>query len=266
MQEHEMSKTIYYQDELTDEFSGFEPKNYFIPEDYKYIHKNIFYRLTTFIVYRLIMTPIAYLHSVFSLHQKIVNRKVLRPYRHKGYFIYANHTQQLGGGYTPNLVCFPKRVYIVVNPDNLAVKGLKTILEMSGAIPLPSTLGGMPSFLHALEKRNVQGHVICIYPEAHIWPYCNWIRNFKSTSFRYPAQLGSPVFSFTDCYKKRRHGKKPRIVTYVDGPFFADPKLSLRDQAQSLRDQVYEAMCKRAKEERTYSIINYVKKDEVKHD
>lgn len=258
-----MSKTIYYQDELNDEFSGYSPKNFFIPEDYKYIHKNLFYRFFAFIVYRIIMTPVAYLHSRFSLHQKFVNRKVLRPYRHSGYFIYGNHTQQLGGGYTPNLLCFPKTVYIVVNPDNLAVKGLKTILEMSGAMPLPSTLGGMPAFLHALEKRNVQRHVICIYPEAHIWPYCTWIRPFKATAFRYPGQFGSPCFSFTDCYKKRRFGKRPRIVTYVDGPFFPDPKLNARDQAQALRDQVYGAMVARAEKESTYCVINYVKRTEA---
>jgi len=263
MQENEMSKTIYYSDELNDEFSGFEPKNFFIPDDYKYIHKNVFYRLQSWIVYRLVMTPIAFFHSRFSLHQIFVNRKILKPYRKQGYFIYGNHTQQLGGAYTPNLLCFPKRVYIIVNPDNLAVKGLKTILQMSGALPLPSSLGGMKNFMYAIEKRNVQGHVICIYPEAHIWPFCTKIRPFKATSFRYPGKLGCPVFAFTDCYKKRKVGKTPRIVTYVDGPFFPDPSLNATEQATKLRNQVYEAMRDRAEAESTYSVINYIKREEA---
>jgi 1-acyl-sn-glycerol-3-phosphate acyltransferase len=267
MKENEMSKTVYYQDALNDEFSGIPPKNFYIPKDYVYIHKNIFYRFVTFIVYRLIMTPIAFFHNKFALHQKIVNRKALKISRKKGYFVYGNHTQQLGGAYTPNMVCFPKKVYVVVSPDNLAVKGLKTILEMSGAIPLPSTLEGMGKMMEAMEKRCVQGHVICIYPEAHIWPYCTEIRPFKSVSFKYPARFGAPVYAFTDTYKKRRFGSKPRIVTFVDGPFYADPKLSLNEQAQSLRDQVYNAMVSRAKKESTYTIINYVKREEEKaHD
>ena len=70
-------------------------------------------------------------------------------------------------------------------------------------------------------------------------------------------------FAFTDCYKKRRFGKRPRIVTYVDGPFFPDPKLNARDQAQALRDQVYGAMVARAEKESTYCVINYVKRTEA---
>jgi hypothetical protein len=47
----------------------------------------------------------------------------------------------------------------------------------------------------------------------------------------------------------------------VDGPFYADPNLPLSEQAQLLRDQVYDAMVKRAKEESTYCLIKYVKKE-----
>ena len=261
MKENEMSKTVYYTDELNDEFSGIPAKHFYIPKDYVYVHKNLFYRFVTFLVYRLIMTPLAFLHNKFSLHQKFANRKVLRECRKEGYFIYGNHTQQLGGGYTPNLLCYPKKVYIVVSPDNLAVKGLKTILEMSGALPLPSTIESMGDLLEAVEKRIVQHHVICIYPEAHIWPYCTTIRPFKSVAFKYPARLGAPVYAFTDTYKKRKFGKAPRIVTFVDGPFYPDASLSLNDQAQKLRDQVYDAMVNRAEKESTYSIIDYVKKE-----
>jgi 1-acyl-sn-glycerol-3-phosphate acyltransferase len=267
MKEHEMSKTVYYTDPLNDEFSGIAPKNFYIPKDYVYIHKNLFYRFVTFIVYRLIMTPIAFFHNKLALHQKFANKKVLKVCKKQGYFIYGNHTQQMGGAYTPNMMCFPKKVYVIVSPDNLAVKGLKTILEMSGALPLPSTLEGMGKMMEAMEKRLVQNHVICIYPEAHIWPYCTEIRPFKSVSFKYPARYNAPVYAFTDTYKKRRFGSKPRIVTFVDGPFYPDASLPLNEQAQRLRDQVYEAMVKRAKEESTYCLIKYVKREgEKAHD
>lgn len=261
MEKTEKAKIVYYQDELNDEFSGISPKHFFIPKDYRYIHKNIFYRFFAFLAYRLVLTPLAFFHSVFSLHQSFPNRSLLKAYRKSGYFIYGNHTQQLGGGYTPSLLCFPKKVYLVCSADNLAVKGLKTLFEMGGALPLPSTLEGMKSFLEALEKRNVQNHVICIYPEAHIWPYCTWIRPFGPASFRYPVKFNSPVFAFTDCYKKRRHGKKPRLVTFVDGPFFPDESLGVKEAAQKLRDQVYAAMVSRAKKESDYVLIDYVKKE-----
>ena len=86
-----------------------------------------------------------------------------------------------------------------------------------------------------------------IYPEAHIWPFYTGIRPFKDTSFRYPVQQKLPVFSLTNTYQKRRYSKKPKMVTYIDGPFYADASLPVRQQKKMLRDQVYEIMKKRAK-------------------
>ena len=260
MKQDDMSKTVYYTDELSDEFSGVKPKNKFIPADYPYIHKNVFYRFFTAIVYRFVLTPAAFLSNNGSLHQKIVNKKILRPFRKSGYFLYGNHTNMLGDGFTPSLVCFPKRVYILVNSDNVAVKGISTALKMGGALPIPSTISGMPNFLRAIEKRAVQRNVICIYPEAHIWPYYTSVRPFKSVSFKYPVRFGDPAFCFTDCYKKRRFGSKPRMFTYIDGPFYADLSLPEEEQHIDLRDRVYAAMKARADKESTYETIHYVKK------
>jgi 1-acyl-sn-glycerol-3-phosphate acyltransferase len=213
----------------------------------------------------LILTPIAFGHKVFGLHQKIVNKSVLKPYAHQGYFLFGNHTNQLGGGFTPSMVCFPKKVYLLVNSDNVAVKGLSTLFKMGGALPLPSTLEGMIPFMNAIEKRLDQGCAIGIYPEAHIWPYCTTIRPFKPVSFKYAVKYDVPVFCFTDCYKQRRFSKKPRTVTYVDGPFFVNKALPVGEQHVDLRNQVYEAMVARASRESTYAVIRYVKK-EAPHD
>jgi 1-acyl-sn-glycerol-3-phosphate acyltransferase len=260
MKHEDLAKTVYYTNAENDEFSGIPPKGFFIPADYQYIHNNVFYRFFAFISYRIILLPIAYFHRVFALRQRFENKGILKAFKHKGYFIFGNHTNLLGGGFTPSMICFPKRIYIIVNSDNVAVKGLSTLFKMGGALPLPSTLAGMPSFMDAINKRYSQGSVICVYPEAHIWPYCTWIRPFKSVSFKFPVSLNAPVFAFTDCYKKRRFGKKPRTVTYIDGPFYPDESLPLEQRHNELRDRVYAAMKARADKESTYSIINYVLK------
>ena len=49
---------VYYQDENKDEIIDFKIKAIKIDENYKYIHKNIFYKLWSFVTYRLIATPI----------------------------------------------------------------------------------------------------------------------------------------------------------------------------------------------------------------
>ena len=97
-----------------------------------------------------------------------------------------------------------------------------------------------------------------IYPEAHIWPFYTDIRPFKDTSFRYPIQHNLPVFSMTNTYQKRRFSSKPKMVTYIDGPFYADTSLPVRQQKKMLPDLVYETMKKRAKNN-TVVCIRYEK-------
>ena len=75
-----------------------------------------------------------------------------------------------------------------------------------------------------------------------------------------PVKLDAPVFSFTNTYQKRRFFRKPKIVTYIDGPFFPDVALSPSVRKKALRDKVYETMCERAKKS-DVEYIKYVKKE-----
>ena len=51
------NKIIYYEDELTDEFSGSNITPRVIDKNYKYIHKNLIWKTISFI-YNCIMFPI----------------------------------------------------------------------------------------------------------------------------------------------------------------------------------------------------------------
>jgi hypothetical protein len=59
-----------------------------------------------------------------------------------------------------------------------------------------------------------------------------------------------------------KHGSRPRIVTYIDGPFFADESLNKKSQREDLRNQVYTAMKQRAKEN-TVTLIQYIKQEKT---
>ena len=98
-----------------------------------------------------------------------------------------------------------------------------------------------------------------------MWPYYNGIRPFVANSFRFPAEDGAAVYALTNCYKKRLIGHLPRIVTYVDGPFYADKNLTLKQNMQMLRDKCYEAMKKRAEQSSTYEYIHYEKMPSAKN-
>ena len=255
-------KVIYYSDELKDEFSTAKIKPIIIDKDYSY-DGNGLRKLSHIFWYVILARPLAYIFLKLKFGHKIVNRNALKQSEGRSIFIYGNHTNAAADAFIPSMVSFPKDAYVIVHPDNVSMPVLGKVTPSLGALPLPDTCEAVRNFLSSIEGHLTKNEAVMIYPEAHIWPYYTKIRPFKDTSFRYPVQYHSPVYCFTNVYKKRRIRKTPRIVTYVDGPFLADETLSAKEQKQRLRDLVYETMCTRSAEN-NIEMIKYIK--ETKHD
>ena len=232
-----------------------------IDESYRYIDPRPGWKAARFIAYRLFAMPAAFLYCKLALHARFENRQVLRKAGKTGCFVYGNHTQQVGDPFLPNLALFPKSVYMIVHPNNVSMPVLGKITPYLGALPLPSNIKAMRSFLDAIRTRIEEGSFIVVYPEAHIWPYYTGIRDFPATSMKYPVELDVPSFTLTTTYHRRRFGRKPRTVTYLDGPFYPDHSLPPRARAQALRDEIYKTMVRRSQES-DYEYIRYVKKEE----
>lgn len=253
-------KVIYYEDELEDEFSVTRLDGKHIDESYVYIHKSAFKRFTHFFWYRIVAAPLAKIYTKVAFGHKIKNQGLLKAYRKRGYFLYGNHTQDIGDALMPNMIDMRVDKYVIVNPDNLSIPLIGHVIASLGALPLPGNLRATKNFNEAIEYRISRGDKIVIYPEAHIWPYYTGIRPFKDASFSYPVKLSAPVFCFTNVYKKRSLTRRPRIVTYIDGPFFPDETLPPRERRRELRNQVYKTMMERAALS-DIKIIEYIKKE-----
>lgn len=253
-------KTIYYEDELNDEFSEAKIIPRKIDENYKYIHKNIIWNTCTFLVQNVLSIPIKYLYAKIKFKVKYMGKEKLKQYKKEGYFIYGNHTQSFADTFLISNAVFPKINYLIVNPENVSMKFLNTLVEMLGAIPIPSNKEAMKNFLETIEKRINKGYSITIFPEAHIWPYYTKIRPFKSVSFKYPIKLQKPAFCMTNTYQSYGKNKdKVKIVSYIDGPFFPDKNLSMKEQQENLRNKIYNAMMERSKNS-NIEVIKYVRK------
>lgn len=253
-------KIIYYEDELNDEFSTAKITPRVIDEKYKYIHKNPVWDFCSIMLQNFLSMPIKILYTKIKFRIKYIGKEKLKKHKKEGYFIYANHTQSFADTFIPSLPVYPKRNFLIVNPENVSMKGLKTIVEMLGAIPVPGTKEAMKNFLEAIKYRIKKKSSITIYPEAHIWPYYTKIRLFKSVSFAYPVNLEKPVYCMTNTYQS--YGKKNdkiKIVTYIDGPFYANKELSIKEQKKELRDIVYNQMVERSKNS-NIEYIKYIKK------
>ena len=253
-------KTIYYRDELNDEFSGIKRETVTVDDKYKYTKRCFLWKCCRFVVYRMVMTPFAWLYMKIKFHHKIIGKKALKESKGNGVFMYGNHSLMAGDAFIPNLVSLPRNVYMIVHADNISTPITRPFIEMSGALPLPTVSSGMRNFMGAIDDVLGKKAVVQIYPEAHIWPYYTEIRPFVSTSFKYPIKYNAPVYAITNTYHKKKIGRVPKVITYVDGPFYPDKTLSVKEQQEDLRNRVYSMMCSRAKLS-TYRYIKYIKEE-----
>lgn len=256
-------QVIYYSDELNDEFSTAQISPRKIDERYVYIHNSLFKRFTHFFWYRIIATPIAFAYVKFVFGHRVVGKEKLKKHYHEGYFMFGNHTQDIADPFIPNVINFPETDYIVVHPNNVSMPVLGKITPSLGALPIPDGLKAHRNFQNAIDTLISRGKCVVVYPEAHIWPYYTGIRDFRDTSFAYPANLGAPVYCFTNTYHKRRFFKHPRIITHIDGPFYPDMEKPPKARKKELRDKVYKAMCKQA-EKSDHVQIRYIKRENDK--
>lgn len=230
-------------------------QNYKLKENYKWIKNNIFYRLCSEILY-FIAYIFGFFYCKFGLHVKVKNRKVLKKYKKQGYFLYGNHTQPIGDVFIPAYVCNDKRIYVVVSQANLGVAGIGKILPMLGALPIPDSIKDTKKLWEAIKKRIEQKKCVVIYPEAHVWPYYTKIRPFTKTAFKFPVDCNAPAFAMTTTYYKRKLGKKPGIIVYMDGPFMPDNKLTKKENEEKICEEIYKSMVNRSKNS-TYEYMEY---------
>lgn len=255
-------KTFYYQDELNEDFAAtktIKKKN--IDKNYNYFRENNFIvKFFADFLYFLIAKPLVYLLLKLVFKFKVINKKALKKRGKKGCFIFSNHTNYLPDASLNSLI-HRGRNYIIVSSQVVNIKGLEKLVQDLGAIPLGSSFDAKKNFLKCINKKLDHNASITIYPEAHIWPYCNFVRNFPVDSFRYPISKNVPVFSTAVCYQKRKHSIKPKIILVVNGPFYPDTTLSKDEAMQKLRDEVFNALDSATKKYSTYEYYQYIKKD-----
>ena len=258
---HTDKRKRYYVDEVNDDFASLLVNKKHLKAPFKYVDRNPFYRFLSGLLYYVIAKPIVWLMNKLFNRQKIVNKNILKDYKNQGYFIYANHTNDMGDAYTPNILT-SKRNYMIVSEETMSIKGIQTLVKMMGAIPVPYEMGNVRPFLNAIEERIVKDKAsITIYPEAHIWPTYTGIRNFKEESFRYPVDLNVPCFVITNTYQKSGCLKKPRLVSYISGPFYPDTTLPRKEAIKKLRDEVYNEMVSKSTSVEQVEQIRYIKID-----
>lgn len=251
-------KIIYYSS-YTEDVVESSNQNYKLKSGYKWINNNVLHRIGSHIIYSIALAA-GYIGCKIFFGISYKNKKVFKECRDKGYFIYANHTQPVGDVVIPALSCIRKRVYVIVSQANYGIPVIGKLLSMLGALPVPDSISGYKKFSQAYKERISNGHPVVIYPEAHVWPYYTRIRPFEKTSFRFPAELKVPVYTMTTTYTRRKFlgitTNRPKINVYIDGPYYPDDNLSIKENQQLLHDRVYNTMNMYSKKS-DYEYVHY---------
>ena len=256
LNERQCEKTKYYHS-FDEDVVVSKRQDMQIPKRYKWYHTNLIYRLVSDIVYAL-ATVFAFIYAKLVLHIKVENRKAFLKCRKQGYILYGNHTQPIGDAFNPATYVAPKRIYTVAGPANLGIPVLGRLLPMLGALITPGSYDGTKQLLAAVEQHLQKGRCIVVYPEAHVWPWCAFIRPFSDTAFKFPVMFHVPCYCMTTTYQQPKHGRKPRIVVYIDGPFYVEERVKAKEEQRRLHDEVFACMNSRSQSS-NYEYIRYEK-------
>ena len=253
-------QVFYYENELTDDFGECVKKRVPLPKKYVYASKNPLFRLFSFFIYRIVARPLVWLYTKIRFRQRFVGKEKIRKPR-GGYFLYGNHTAFAADAFIPNLLTVRRRNYIITGEAASSLTAILPLMKALGNIPLSSDPVHKVAMLRCVRRRISERDGVTVYPEGHIWPLYTGVRPYPADSFLFAVLADAPVFALTNCYQRKRLGRTPRIVSFIDGPFFPDPALSRTENAEMLRNAVYEAMCRRTSEHSTYSYHEYIKKE-----
>lgn len=251
-------KIIYYSDELNDDFAGMNIKPNKVDSKFKFIHENPIWRFFSFIIYYFIAVPIVWVYEVLLFRVKFVNKKAVKKLKKQKCYFYGNHIGILDA-FTPNLISLPTKNKILVSPETVSIKGIRGLVQMLGAIPVPDSIDGMKKFVKAIDYYH-KNHNITIYPEAHIWNYYTGVRNFKDSSFAYPINHNAPVIAFFTAFSEPKGFlscfRKANATIYISDPIYPDLTMPKKVAQRELRDKVYNFMLQASKNS-TYSVIEY---------
>lgn len=240
-----MGKHKYFYHHLTDDLVVSQSQDYHLPNSY-----NIFPHSLGGKVWAKIIRSLGHLISIIYiklvLRVKIVGKDKLQAAANQGYFIYGNHTQAFGDVVLPLNIIPTKNYYAIGAQSNWGIPVLGKLVLPYFGLPVGQNLQQSGKLIKAVATVIKAKKVVVIYPEAHVWPYYTKIRPFPATSMHFPVTLDVASFTMTTTYTKPKWGKRPRIIVYLDGPFYPDSHIGKKRAQEKLHQEIYQTMQKRA--------------------
>ncbi len=203
----------------------------------------LFLRLR-FTLYRSFAIPPLTIRCRLTLRHKIKNKRVTKK-AERGFFLFSNYPSRAAEFLIPSVSFSKKRVYTISEFDENSSISSPPFKRIQGIISLPKDKDNLRLYKDAIEKELLNGSVAVIYSKKQIKPHGNDKFLFSNDYMQLPVDFNEPIFTLTTTYQKGAKRKKPRAISYIDGPFYADTSIPYKNRADELSERIQEMIRQR---------------------
>lgn len=230
-----------------------------VDENYKFVKKNIFFKIGSFLFYLFAFIILFPLLSIMYA-PKVRGRKNLKKVKNAVFI--SNHIFMLDCAILNTHILKFRRPYFIVNKENLQMPVVCGMIKLFKAVPIPSSVSAYKKFLTEVDNELKQKQSILIYPEGSMWPYYPNIRPFNSGAFRFSVQNNVPVVPICISFRKPNWfykifgRKKPLLNITVLEPIFPDKNNPKKLEENRINEIVFKNMKECFNETNSYVFIN----------
>lgn len=230
--------------ENTDEdvVHNWEPLKKTIDSSFKYEHKNIFYKIYSFILYYIafiFLIPFNYI----MFGTRIKGKKNLKKVKKTGSIIVCNHNHIMDTTMIVTKI-HPTRTYTLADKSSFQIPVVRHMVGALGAIPIADTLDGKRKCFNYIDSLLKNKKNVLVYPEGSMWPYYKELRPFKDGAFKFASKNNVPVVPISLTFRKpkglfRLYKRKPLATITIMEPIYCDDTKSELENREILKNKAY---------------------------
>ena len=221
------------------------PYVYRVDERYRFVNRNIFFRLGSALLFYVIAVPLLDIVARLFFGLKITGKKNMR-YLKGGAVTVTNHVHVLD---SPMVACtlFPRKPFFATLKANFEIPVVRRVVRLLGGVPIPESPKALHAFLEYMRIQLEKGRIVHFYPEASLWPWHEELRPFRNGAFHLAVKSDVPVlpmvFTFREPGKLMgKLRKKPLVTLRIGAPEYPAKTGSERSRVLQMRSAVQEAM------------------------
>lgn len=207
------------------------------------LHHSIIYKILSSLLY-LIAYPILFLITKIWMGLKIEGRENLNKVGDE-YITVANHINMIDCAMI-TLSIFPRIPYFLTLQSNLEIPIIKYLVMLFRGIPIPRSKTGKEKMVNTIDGLLKKGEVVGIYPEGHLIPYYDGIREFKNGAFNFSLKNQVPILPIVFTFREpegviKKFKKKPFITLTILEPEYPNVEMC-KANVEELKGRVQRKM------------------------